>query len=150
MSKNIAQMAALLKEWHLSCQYITEKLSVPKTIVHEIIRKDMSKHNIVVAKNLLCVKLCVLLYCMNGPIEGRNVDWKNCSVCKSDFIARSAIIGVFLIDASTLYRPIHAMKWKAHNLTHRRFFCDNNDKLYTGEYFNSAHIHVMCMFLYDH
>ncbi len=36
-------------------------------------------------------------------------------------------IGVFLIDASTLYRPIHAIKWETHNLTHRRFFHDNDN-----------------------
>ncbi len=70
-----------------------------------------------------------LLYCMNGSVEGRHIDWKNFSMCKSDFIARSAIIGVFLIDASALYRPIYAIKWKAHNLIHRRFFCDNDDIL---------------------
>ncbi len=51
-----------------------------------------------------------LLYCMNGSIEGRHIDWKNFSVCNSDFIASSAIIGVFLIDASALYRSIHAIK----------------------------------------
>ncbi len=26
-----------------------------------------------------------------------------------------------------LYRPIYAVKWKPHNLTHRRFFRDNDD-----------------------
>ncbi len=35
--------------------------------------------------------------------------------------------GVFLIDASALYWSIHAIKWKTHNSTHRRFFCDNDD-----------------------
>ncbi len=48
-------------------------------------------------------------------------------MCNSDFITRSAIIGVFLIDVSALYQPIHALKWKTHNLTHRRFFRDNDD-----------------------
>ncbi len=37
------------------------------------------------------------------------------------------IIGVFLIDAFALYRPIYARKWKTDNLTHRRFFQDNDD-----------------------
>ncbi len=31
---------------------------------------------------------------------------------------------------SALYRPIYAIKWKTHNLTHRRFFHDNNDMLF--------------------
>ncbi len=30
-------------------------------------------------------------------------------VCNSDFIARSAVLGVFLIDVSALYQPIHAI-----------------------------------------
>ncbi len=30
-----------------------------------------------------------------------------------------------------LYRPIFAVKWKTHNLTHRRIFCENDD-IYTG------------------
>ncbi len=51
-----------------------------------------------------------LLYCMNESIEGGHINWKNSSVCNSDFIARSAIIGVFLIDVSALYQPIQAVK----------------------------------------
>ncbi len=46
----------------------------------------------------------------------------------SNFIARSAIIIVFPIDASARYQPIHAIKWKTDNLTHRRFFRDNDDR----------------------
>ncbi len=65
-----------------------------------------------------------LLYSINGSIEGRYINWKN-SVCNFNFIARSAIIGVFLIDSSALYRTIHAINWKTHNLTHRRFFRDD-------------------------
>ncbi len=31
------------------------------------------------------------------------------------------------MDASALYRPSYAVKRKTHKLTHRRFFCDNDD-----------------------
>ncbi len=64
-------------------------------------------------------------YCMNWSIEGRCTNYKNSSVCNSDFIARSVIL-VFQSDVFALYRPIYALKWKMHHLTHRRFFRDND------------------------
>ncbi len=39
-------------------------------------------------------------------------------------------IGVFLIDVSALYRPIHVIKWRTHRLTYT-FFRDN-DEVCTG------------------
>ncbi len=64
-------------------------------------------------------------YCMNGSIEGRCTNYKNSSVCNSDFIARSVIL-IFQRDVFALYRHIYALQWKMHNLTHT-FFRDNND-----------------------
>ncbi len=46
-SENVVCMVALLKEeWHSSCWYVLEKFSVPKTIGHEIIRKDLGKRKL--------------------------------------------------------------------------------------------------------
>ncbi len=49
-------------------------------------------------KNLLCIEFCVIIfYCMNGPIEGRCTNYKNFSVCNSNFIARSVILEFFKV-----------------------------------------------------
>ncbi len=50
-------------------------------------------------------------------------------------------VEVFLIYASTLYWLIHAIKWEKHNLTHRRFFSDNDDKP-TSKQINSPGVGV--------
>ncbi len=36
-------------------------------------------------------------YCMNGSIEGKCTNYKNSSVCNSDFIARSVILEFFKV-----------------------------------------------------
>ncbi len=81
---------------------------------------------VVTKKPHMCQIMRLSLYCMNGSIQGRRVNKKNSQVCNSDFISISVLFGVFLIDASALYRPIYAIKWETHNLTHRRFFHDND------------------------
>ncbi len=35
------------------------------------------------------------LYCMNGSIEDRHINWKNSYVCNSNFIARSVLLEFF-------------------------------------------------------
>ncbi len=59
-------------------------------------------HIVISRKKLLCVKLCVSLYCINGSKNSNNIFL----AMKSELHTR-----VFLNDASALYRPIHAMKW---------------------------------------
>ncbi len=61
-------------------------------------------------------------------------------------------IGVFLTDVPAFYQPIHAIKWKTHNLTHRRFFRDNDDILFCtlSSFFDVITIHIDApIFLYQ-
>ncbi len=49
-------------------------------------------------------------------------------MCEIPLLSLEVLLLEFLlIDASVLYQPIHAIKWKTDNLTHKRFFCDNDD-----------------------
>ncbi len=44
-------------------------------------------------------------YCMNGSIEGRCSNYKNSSVCNSDFIARSVLLEFFKVMCLPLIDP---------------------------------------------
>ncbi len=59
------------------------------------------------------------------------------------------LIGVFLIDVSAPYRPIHTIKWKTHNLTHRRFLWQRRNVTYvfrriTNLLLNDPRILICC------
>ncbi len=54
-----------------------------------------------------------------------------------------------------LYRPIYAVKWKTHNLTHRRFFRDNDDILKVSqqlEFYGTSHwkFKMRCPLAFEH
>ncbi len=39
--------------------------------------------------------MCSTLYCMNGSIEDRRINWRNSYECNSDLIARSVLLEFF-------------------------------------------------------
>ncbi len=52
---------------------------------------------IVTKKPPMCRIICLSLYCMNGSIESRCINYKNPSVCNTNFIARSVLLEFFKV-----------------------------------------------------